>query len=165
MPSRHRSNPAFVAASMFLPSSEALLVARYASFEHLPPGTQLAAVGAFERTLTLLTDGQARAVRADGTVSELAGLPDSPAVIGELSLLRVRLHQVADVTTTSAATVLRLTGRDFDRIVLRCPTLCALLEPALVMHRASLNASYEADRAGRSAAIAAYRGALERTAR
>jgi CRP-like cAMP-binding protein len=165
MPYRRRSEPAFAAASVFLPRAEALLVARYASFEHLPSGTQLAAVGAYERTLTLLTDGQARAVRADGTVSELTGQPDAPAVIGELSLLRIRLHQVATVTATSDVTVLRLAGRDFDRIALRCPALCALLEPALATHRASLDASYEADRAGRSAAIAAYRGALERTAR
>jgi CRP-like cAMP-binding protein len=161
-----RFDPATAAAaSVFLPQTEALLVARYASFEHLASGTQLAAVGAHERTLTLLTDGQARAVRADGTVSELTGQPAAPAVIGELSLLRIRLHQVATVTATSDVTALRLAGRDFDRIALRCPALCALLEPALATHRASLDAARAADRAARAGAIAAYRGALERTAR
>jgi CRP-like cAMP-binding protein len=84
----------------------------------LPAGRVLMRQGAVGRELFVLIDGEVAVTRDGKTIA----VRHSGDFIGELALVTHR-HRTATVSATTDVRALAVTGRDFDRLLRKVPTI------------------------------------------
>jgi signal-transduction protein with cAMP-binding, CBS, and nucleotidyltransferase domain len=144
-----------------LPVYETQLLASIGDHAYLSPGTQIAALAAPRRVLTVMLSGTAVATRTSGDTYALDATY-APVIIGELTVLRHRLWQTADVYTTSESHVLTVPGAVFDRVADRLPVFTERITTTAAGRLAAAESSDAARTALRKDAVKAYHAALAR---
>jgi CRP-like cAMP-binding protein len=110
-----------------LPSDEIALLQRHADWRRVPAGTTLTSLRTTGRSLILVLEGSVTVKRP--TVEPIAlDASEGPIVIGELTLLSVRLSRTATVTTSADCVIVELPARVFDKHRAQLPALTALVE-------------------------------------
>lgn len=130
-------------ADVQLPEIEKQVLAKIATIRRVENGQILTAIGGRGSDVLLLVKGEAVAVRNDGTTSAIACVNGVPGVIGEVNALGVRSYQVADVTTTSAATLIVLPAKSLSSLSALAPAVLSVIEEAKRTRVASLDEAKE----------------------
>ena len=139
-----RTGTTKAAARFGLPESEATIVSRCAAVRHAKTGEHLCTLGGVGRGITLLVTAEAHARRVDGKGGDVP----AGSIVGELSTLRDRLFQIADVTVTREGQVIEISDRAWRRNQHRLPVLAARIEELRAERRAALDQErYEAEKA------------------
>jgi hypothetical protein len=130
-------------AGIRLPESEKRVLAKLATIRRVESGQILTAIGGRGSGVQLLVSGEAVAVRNDGTTSKISCVNGVPGVIGEVNALGVRSYQVADVTTTSEATLVVVQAQSLSTLSTDAPVVMSLIEEAKRVRTASLDEAKE----------------------
>lgn len=130
-------------ADVRLPEVEKQVLAKFATIRRVESGQMLTAIGGRGDGVQLLVSGEAVAVRNDGTTSTISCVNGVPGVIGEVNALGVRAYQVADVTTTSASTLLVIPTKNLSRLSVEAPVMLSVIEEAKRSRVASLDEAKE----------------------
>jgi len=130
-------------ADIQLPEDEKRVLAKVATIRRVESGQMLTAIGGRGSGVQLLVSGEAVAVRNDGTTSTISCVDGVPGVIGEVNALGVRSYQVADVTTTSEATLIVIPAKSLSVLSLDAPVVLSVIEEAKRVRVASLDEAKE----------------------
>lgn len=130
-------------ADVQLPEIEKQVLAKIATMRRVGDGQILTAIGGRGSDVLLLIKGEAVAVRNDGTTSTIACANGVPGVIGEVNALGVRSYQVADVTTTSVATLIVIPAKSLSKLSALAPEVLSVIEEAKRKRVASLDEAKE----------------------
>lgn len=130
-------------AGIQLPEDEKRILAKIATVRRVESGQMLTAIGGRGSGVQLLVSGEAVAVRNDGTTSMISCADGVPGVIGEVNALGVRSYQVADVTTTSEATLIVIPVKSLRVLSEDAPAVLSVIEEAKRVRVASLDEAKE----------------------
>lgn len=129
-------------------------VVKYAGIHELSKGYVLTKIGGFGEGFWVLVTAAARGVLADQSTFEVP----TGSVVGEVSSLKKRLYQTADVSITTPGTALYVPEREWARLASNAPSLRALVERSL---QARLQDLGERATARQNEAYAQYRSFQE----